>query len=293
MSNTSFFISGATGSTGARAARVLVAAGHDVHTLARHDDDRAARLRRDGVTVHIGDLHDLDAVRRAMNGVDGAYLVYPVAAGLIEVTALFAQAAVEAGVGAVVNMSQMPARIDAVSHSSRAHWVSERLLDRSGLAVTHLRPTLFTEWLLWATNPSGVIRLPFGGARHAPVSADEIGNVVAAVLLSPQGHAGKTYVLVGNTETTFADAVDEVATATGLAVRFEGIHIDQFADVARAMGGDHLLQHFTEISKDYRRGIFSGTSDVIADLTGEPAIGVGQYALRNKAAFARQLTPPQ
>ena len=40
----------------------------------------------------------------------------------------------------MVNMSQLPARPDHASPASRQHWLAERLLDWSGIGVTHMRP---------------------------------------------------------------------------------------------------------------------------------------------------------
>jgi NAD(P)H dehydrogenase (quinone) len=47
----------------------------------------------------MGDLHQIDSIRQALEGVDAAYMVYPVHRGLIEATVFFAQAAKEAGGG--------------------------------------------------------------------------------------------------------------------------------------------------------------------------------------------------
>jgi NAD(P)H dehydrogenase (quinone) len=74
--------------------------------------------------------------------VDAAYFVYPIRPGLIEASAFFAQAAKEAGVSALVNMSQISARLESKSHAARDHWIAERLFDWSGVPVTQLRPTL-------------------------------------------------------------------------------------------------------------------------------------------------------
>ena len=88
-----------------------------------------------------------------MEGVAGAYFVYPIPAeGLIDAAAFTAQAAIEAGVQSLVDMSQKPARREAKSHASRDHWVSERVFDWSGIPTTHLRPTFFAEW----TAPAGM-----------------------------------------------------------------------------------------------------------------------------------------
>jgi hypothetical protein len=64
-------------------------------------------------------------------------------------TAFFAQAAIDNDDKAIGNMSQMQASRDVKSHASHNHWIAEQILDRSGIPTTHLRPTLFAEWLLY------------------------------------------------------------------------------------------------------------------------------------------------
>ena len=103
-----------------------------------------SRLGELGAEVVQGDLLDFPSVSAATAGVTAAYFNYPVAPGLVEATANFVQAASEAGVHAVVNMSQISARREAKSNAARHHWLAERLLDRSALVTTHLRPTFFT-----------------------------------------------------------------------------------------------------------------------------------------------------
>jgi uncharacterized protein YbjT (DUF2867 family) len=108
-----------------------------------------------------------------MVGVTAAHFCYPISpGGLLQATAFFAQAASEAGVHAVVNMSQISARREAGSNAARQHWIAERLLDRTALVTTHLRPTFFLEWINWTLvrrGNEGILRLPFGDGRHAPV----------------------------------------------------------------------------------------------------------------------------
>src|SRR6202035_363759 len=99
--------------------------------------------------------------------VTAAYFNYSIVSGLVDATANFAQAASEAGVRAVVNMSQISARREAKSTAARQHWIAERLLDRTAMVTTHLRPTFFTFWLnmCWIRhNHEGIYRLPFADA---------------------------------------------------------------------------------------------------------------------------------
>src|ERR1700757_4919637 len=139
-----FLITGATGKTGVPTVELLRQRGFRVRALVRTVDDRATRLRELGAEVVQGDLLDVDAVSSAMVGVTAAYFCYPIdPPRLLEATAIFAQAAADAGVGAVVNMSQSPARREAQYYGPREHWIAERLLDRTPIQAKDQAPTLF------------------------------------------------------------------------------------------------------------------------------------------------------
>src|ERR1700759_2793629 len=172
--NELFLVTGATGNTGAHTVRLLRERGLRVRALVHSVDERADRLRELGAEVVQGDLLDFPAVSAATVGVSAAYLNYPVAPGLLEATANFVQAASDAGVHAVVNMSQISARREAKSNAARAHWIAERLLDRGALIHTHLRPTFFTFLLnmFWIRdNDEGIYRLPLPESPFGPLDA--------------------------------------------------------------------------------------------------------------------------
>jgi NAD(P)H dehydrogenase (quinone) len=73
----------------------LLEKGHGVRALARKEDERSERLKYLGAEVVFGDLLNLGNMRDALEGISGAYFVYPLADGLVEATVLFAQAAKE------------------------------------------------------------------------------------------------------------------------------------------------------------------------------------------------------
>src|SRR5258708_33709205 len=148
-----FLVTGAAGSTGRRATQLLLDRGHAVRAFVRVGDDRARALADAGAEVVVGDMFRLDDVSRALEGVRSAYFVYPIAPGPLEATAVFAQAATETGVRAVVNMSQISARREAASNAAQQHWIGERLLDRAPFGVTHLRPTFFADNFIYSNRP--------------------------------------------------------------------------------------------------------------------------------------------
>ena len=210
-----YLITAATGKTGANAVRELRQDGQRVRALVHTHDARAEALAELGAEVVTGDLLDFASVSSALAGVTAAYFCYPIVPGLLDATAIFAQAATEAGVTAVVNMSQVSARRDAKSHAAQNHWLGERLLDRSAFATAHLRPTFFAEWLAWQwsrDDDGGVFRLPFADGRHAPIASVDQARVIAAILRNPTPHDRQIYPLYGAEELDY----DGIAAKVGL-----------------------------------------------------------------------------
>jgi uncharacterized protein YbjT (DUF2867 family) len=285
-----FLITGATGNTGAPTAQMLLAAGQRVRAFVHRIDHRSDALAAAGAELVEGDLLDFRAVSAAMSGVDAAYFCYPIAPGqLLAATAIFAQAASEAGVRAVVNMSQISARREAKSHAAQSHWLAERLLDRSAFMTTHLRPTFFAEWLKWQWQrdaEGGLLQLPFGNGRHAPIAGVDQARVIAAVLQNPAPHDRQIYPLVGARELDHHQIAEEIAETLGIPVRYEPLDIPAFAAALTAQGRtDFFVQHISSVAQDYQDGIFAGENDLVEVIGGQRPMSVGEYVTANRSAF--------
>jgi len=292
MSRDLYLITGATGDTGGYAIEDLLAKDVSVRAFVHNDDDRAATLRGKGVEVVIGDLLDSHAVRAALQGITGAYFVYPVQQPqLVDATAYFAEAARSAGVRSIVNMSQISAKVDAVSHAARSHWYGERVFDWAGVPVTHLRPTFFMEWLTYGFQlpliaNHNLIKVPAGDGRHAPISAQDQGRVIANILLDPAPHAGKTYPLYGAVEMNHDELASAVGEALGRRIRYEPESFDEFGARLNAIGMPaHFIQHIVAVYRDYQIGDFAGTNDAVEALTGRKPMTVGEYVKANIKLF--------
>ena len=287
-------ITGATGNTGGYAIDALLAEGRtDVRAMLRADDERARVLRDRGVEVVVGNLLDLKSVRAALIGIEAAYFLYPIEPGLIQATAYFAQAAKEAGVRAIVNMSQKSARPDAESNAAQDHWIGERVFDWSGVGTTHVRPTFFADWLLYpfqiGSIRKGQLRTPFGANKHAPIAAVDQGRVIAAILLDPGPHAGKTYPLYGPVELKQKEVAAILSKVLERSVEFEPVSLEQFrSGIETYLKRPFLAQHLYEVARDHAQGVFSGTNDVIEKITGKPPMSIEAFVEANKAAFLAQ-----
>ena len=141
---------GAVGSIGRNLTEMLLAKGHKVRALVRREDERAEALRQLGAEVMQGDLTDLTAMHRAIEGCASVYFGMSVSADYLTATVNTAAVARHHGVEAFVNMSQMTVTQMSITESTdspqhKLHWLAEQALSWSGLPVVTMRPTVFLE----------------------------------------------------------------------------------------------------------------------------------------------------
>ena len=286
-------VTGATGDTGRTTVDELLARGHQVRALAHGRDDRSKKLQERGVEVVYGDLLDFGQVKAALHGVQRAYFVYPIRPGILQATAYFAQAAKQAGVDGIVNMSQKSAREDAKSRAATDHWLSERVFDWSGLTVAHIRPTYFAEWLLYLAPmiKAGLLHVPFGTGKHAPIAALDQGRVIVGILEDPAPHKGGIYPLFGPVEYTYQETARVLSRVLGKNVQYKQIDFDEFSKTLQASGksagreNSFLFQHLKEVAIDHQNGIFEGTNDLVEKLGGRPPMTLEEFIEKHRVAF--------
>src|ERR1700747_3757021 len=139
---------GAVGSIGRNLTEMLLATGHKVRALVRREDERAQALRQLGAEVMQGDLTDLTAMHRAIEGCARIYFGMSVSADYLTATVNTAAVARHHGVEAFVNMSQMTVTQMSITESTdspqhKLHWLAEQALAWSGLPGVTVRPTGF------------------------------------------------------------------------------------------------------------------------------------------------------
>jgi NAD(P)H dehydrogenase (quinone) len=239
-----------------------------------------------------GDLTDLDAVSAAMKGITSAFFVFPITRpGIIQATAYFAQAAVENGVGHIVNLSQFGAHRDARSHGVQNHWIAERLFERYPVPVTQVRPTLFAEWFLYQASmikSQCKFFLPFGDARFAPIATEDIGHVVAAILADSAPHAGKSYELFGPKILDMAQIAGIFSQELKRDISYVPIDSETFAGIVKtAMNASpYFIQHVSSLGQDLKEGRPAGMNDLVQTLTGQLPMDMSSFIQKNISTFA-------
>lgn len=288
-----FLIAGAGGRHGASgnlAVRQLLARKLPVRAFVFRADDRSEHLAALGAEIVVGDLRDITAVRGAMRGVARAYFTYPLAEGLLEVTTIFASAAKEAGVEAIVNMSQITAREDHPSPAARQHWLAERVLDWSGIGITHLRPPFFLENFLTlaAKTVSGEskIFLPYGQGKHAPVCGEDLARVIVGVLVAPKMHRGKTYIPTGPQSLSMNEMTAMFGRVLDRRVEYVDLPTERWAQIlAQFQLTPYLIEHLCRVAEAHQRGEFDAETDVVHKIGGAPPKSLETFIAENRPMF--------
>ena len=100
----------------------------------------------------------------------------------------------------------------------------------------------FSEGYLLDGVLAGEVALPVGPVPEPFVDVDDIADVAVAAL-TEDGHTGQLYELTGPRALTFAEAVAEIAQASGRPVRFTTISMTEFAaEMAVAGVPDDVVQ---------------------------------------------------
>ena len=183
-------IIGATGNVGRQVVDQLVRRGADIRALVR--DPSKAGLPA-GVRTVQGDLLDIDAMRRAFDGVSTLFLLNAVVPDEFTQALVALNLAREAGVDRVVYLSVIHSdRYLNVPHFAGKFGV-ERMLENMGFGATILRPAYFMDndrSIRDVVRDYGVYPMPIGARGLAMVDVRDIAEVAAIELLRRERAAG-------------------------------------------------------------------------------------------------------
>ncbi|MER7836288.1 NAD(P)H-binding protein [Streptomyces sp. NPDC096040] len=279
---------GGIGNVGGTVVRELRRQGVPVRALVHRDDDRATALRAiDGVEVVVGDLTRGADVVVALEGCRRAYFGMSPSPDYLEAAATVAAAALEGGrLALLVHMSQMTvSQMDLVSsaesHQQRLHWLSEHVLNWSGLPVVHIRPTVFMENPLFgmlavaSVRRDGTIRLPFGSARTSPVAARDVAAVVSRLLLDPSPPVGRVYELTGAASRDMTAIAAEFSAALGRTVTYVDVPYDEWVERDLKPLGlpPHVFAHIATMARLHGENRYDRATDDVRELLGRPPSG--------------------
>jgi uncharacterized protein YbjT (DUF2867 family) len=146
-----------------------------------------------------------------------------------------------------MTVSQMDALSMSESHHQRLHWLSEQVLNWSGLPVVHLRPTL--------TDPGPYI--------------------------------GRVFELTGPRSQDMSGVAEEYARALGKPVSYVDVPWDTWADqvLAHAGLGPYVDEHLATMARLHRENRYDRMTATVEEITGQPAESVEEFVARRRDLF--------
>lgn len=267
-SPTTTLVLGGTGKTGRRVAERLWALDMPVRLGSRsgvppfdwEKPETWAPAVRDVGSVYISYYPDL--------GVPGA----------AEAVGSFSELAVKSGARRLVLLSgrgeENAERAEEVVQSSGAEWT----IVRSTWFSQNFSETYLLDPIL-----GGEVALPVGDVGEPFVDVEDLADVAVAAP-TQDGHAGQVYELTGPRLLTFADAIAEIAHATGRRIRFVSITMEQYASL---LSEAHVPPDFLWLLDYLFTEVLDGRNASLADgvqrALGRPPRDFSQY-VRETAA---------
>jgi NAD(P)H dehydrogenase (quinone) len=292
---------GRVGGVGRTIVELLRRRGLPVRAMVHREDDRAEALRASGAEVVVGDLRVPTDIVRAMDGCRRIYFGMSVSPPYLEATAIAAAAAREHGsIEAFVNISQMTVsqmRLTNMTGSPQhqQHYFAEMVLNWSGLPVVHVRPTVFLENPLFmdlaakSIARDDTLRLPFGTGRTSPVAADDVAEVIAAILASPANHIGKVYELTGPKSQDMAGVAAEYSAALGRKITYVDVPFDQWRDseLRKLNLPEHVFAHILTMARLHAENRYDRITHDVEAITGRPATSIREFVAKHADMFRK------
>jgi uncharacterized protein YbjT (DUF2867 family) len=206
------------------------------------------RMQKLGLPVRIGsrstrpgfDWEDRQTWQPSLEGVTKVYVTYHpdlCVPGAVETVRSFFRQATDAGVKKLVLLSGR-GEIEAEQ--------AEQALQACAVDWTILRCSFFSQNFSenFFLDPilTGEVALPVGAVPEPFVDVEDIADVAVAALTQP-GHSRQLYELTGSRPLTFADAIGEIARATGRNIRYLSIAPEEYrAALVQAQVPDVVIE---------------------------------------------------
>lgn len=268
-SNDLILVLGANGKTGRRIAERLQAAGHPVRLGSRAGNPPF-------------DWEDRSTWSAVLDGVQAVYISYQpdlAVPNALETVQAFINQALESGARKLVLLSGR-GEVEAAQ--------VEQLLQTCGAEWTVLRASWFcqnfSEGHFLEPILEGELALPVGPVAEPFVDVEDIAEIAVAALTRSR-HAGQLYELTGPRALTFAEAVDEIARATGRDIRFVSVPTQAYRE---ALEQSQLPTELIDLVLYLFTTVLDGRNTPIADgvqrALGRPPRDFSDYVRRTAAS---------
>jgi uncharacterized protein YbjT (DUF2867 family) len=284
-------LTGATGTTGRRVARRLTKWGYRFTAMVR-DPDKASDLKSSNVELIKGDFGKPDSLKRAMEGVEHAFLLPPSTENQFKLERNFIDAAKEAGVKYLVKYSAIGANPDSPSRLLRWHGEAENYLAQSGIRHSIVRPNIFmqnfTNLYARQIREKREISFPFGDAKCGWVDVRDIGRLIAKIL-TENGHQNSVLIVTGPESLNCKDIAGIFSHAVGKKVEYVDVKPKEFKkEMIESGAPEPMAEAVTELYKLVGDGLCDVVTDTFYEITEKQPRTFEEFVDDNLSLFLKK-----
>jgi uncharacterized protein YbjT (DUF2867 family) len=287
MSSANILVIGATGTIGRHLLQELYKRKAGFRALVRNTE-KARLLAEKGYSIAMGDLGDLQSLKRAMQGVQKVFLLSAPSEQQVELQQNAIEAAVAAGVKHIVKVSALGTYPDSPLQIGRMHAATEEQIRNSGLLWTFLHPhTMMQNWLnhVNQVRTFGVLYSFTKEGRYAPIDARDVA-AASAKILTEEGHAGKTYILTGSEAVSMKDVADALELALHRDIKLVAVNPEQSYEALLHAGvPDWLAKDLSRLNLIYAQSMGSDITQDVETITGRRPITLKQFTQDHARIF--------
>jgi uncharacterized protein YbjT (DUF2867 family) len=283
----SILVTAATGNIGSLVVKELLARGETPRVLVR-TSDKAGTLKEAGVEIAVGDFDKPETLREALHGIEKVFFLLNVPKRHSELTNNFIEAARQARIKLIVNLSMLGAEKDSAIGFARTAWQVEQQLNESGIPVTQLEPNLFMQnYFRNAASIAnqGAFYLPMRDGKVATVDIRDIASVAAGILTGT-GHEGQTYMITGPESLNYNQTASIISKVLDKEVKYVDVPFEAAKDgMLKAGLPEDYVNDLIELYRLFGTGYGAEVTDVVSKIGQKQPITFEQFVKDNISVF--------
>jgi uncharacterized protein YbjT (DUF2867 family) len=282
------FVTGATGNQGGQVLRELLKTGVKVRVDVR-SEEKANDFKKLGVQTARMDFRDMPSIEAALQGIDKAFSVSPMAADMVAMGINFVKGAKKAGVKYIVRSSAMGADAPQPITLGQWHREMEKALEDSGLAYTILRPNSFMQNYINMASHSikkeNAFYSPQGEGKISLVDVRDLA-AVAAFVLTHRGYEGQAFNITGPEAISNYEIAQILSIITERKINYHDIPEDAARQSLKGLGMPAVLvEALLELFAMNKAGYTAQVSDAVEKILGRKPIAFKQFVEDFAEAF--------
>lgn len=224
---------------------------------------------------------DRASLETAFKGIDTLFLLFPIAADLMNYASNAIQVAKNAGVKNIVRSGAIGASVDSPYQLIQMHGQIDKIVEDSGINYTMIQPTGFMQnfvtflgypikqGTVYNSNPSG---------RVAFVDARDIAAVCVKVIKNPAAFAKQKIEISGGEAFTIPQGLSKISAAIKRPINFVPISHQQAHDALKQYGASNYVANLIgSVELASEEGAMATVHDGVQNVLGRAPISFDQF----------------